>query len=454
MIENLIIGSLLQNEAYAREILPHVKEEYFTDEGCKLAFAVIQKHVAKYNRVPSKAALIVEINATPGDIKCKAAVEAVEIGLKEEIEEVDGWLRDQTEQFCKDRALYLALMESITIANDADGKKSRGAIIPILQDAIALTFDTDLGHDFIRDAADRYDFYHRKQERIPFDIELLNRITKGGLPKKTLTVIIGGTGVGKSLVMCHFAAANLLRGLNVLYITLEMAEERIAERIDANLLDMSVDDIMTLPQESYFKKIERVKGKTTGRLIIEEYPTTVGNVSHFRHLLNELKTKEKFTPDIIYVDYINICASSRLRLGPGVNSYAYIKAIAEELRGLAVEFEVPIVSATQTTRTGYTNTDPGLEDTAESFGLPHTVDLMLAIVADENMMKLGQLLFKQLKNRYSDPSQDRRFMVGVDRSKFRLYNVEQQAQEGLIDTETGEISNATKFNRSFFDGFS
>ena len=337
--------------------------------------------------------------------------------LEYEEETEDGWLVDQTEKFCQEKAVYNAIMSSIQILDDRTGKTSKGAIPQILSDALAVSFDTQIGHDFIEDADARYEFYHTKEVKIPFDLEYFNKITQGGLPKKTLNIALAGTGVGKSLFMCHCAAANMTEGRNVLYITLEMAEERIAERIDANLLDVTVDDLKMLPKEVYEKKINRLRAKTSGKLIVKEYPTACAGSANFRHLLNELKIKKNFVPDIIYIDYLNICMSSRIRNGANVNSYTLVKAIAEELRGLAVEFNVPIVSATQTTRSGYSSSDLGLEDTSESFGLPATADFMFGLQRSEEMDDLNQILVKQLKNRYSDPGVNRRFIVGVDRSK-------------------------------------
>jgi archaellum biogenesis ATPase FlaH len=375
------------------------------------------------------------------------------------------WLLDQTEKFCQDKAIYNAIMASIGILDDSSGKTSKGAIPQILTDALAVSFDTHIGHDFLEDADTRYDFYHRKEERIPFDIDFFNKITQGGLPKKTLNIALAGTGVGKSLFMCHCAAANLIKGYNVLYITLEMAEERIAERIDANLLDVTLDDLKLLPKDVYDKKIERVRGKTNHKLIVKEYPTACAGSANFRHLLNELKIKKNFMPDVIYIDYLNICMSSRIKHGANVNSYTLIKAIAEELRGLAVEFNVPIISATQTTRSGYSNSDVGLEDTSESFGLPATADFMFALIKQsEELADLNQIVVKQLKNRYGDPNLNSRFIVGVDRSKMRLYDVENSAQEDLLDgpvmdnTKFGNEDNErskpkSKFDRAKFAGF-
>ena len=343
------------------------------------------------------------------------------------------WLLDKTEEFCQEKAVYNAIMESIGIIDGRDKEKTKGAIPEILSKALSVSFDSSIGHDWIEDFQSRYEFYHKVEERIPFDLEYLNAITKGGLPSKTLTCILAGTGVGKSLAMCHFAANNLMDNKKVLYITMEMAEERISERIDANLLDCSLDDLKDLPFKLYEKKVERIRSKTEGKLIVKEYPTASAGAGHFRHLLNELRLKRNFVPDIIYIDYLNICASSRMKYGSNVNTYMMIKSIAEELRGLAVEKNVPIVTATQTTRGGYTNSDPGLEDTSESFGLPATTDLMFALVSSEELEALNQIMVKQLKNRFNDPTSNKRFVVGVDRGKMRLYDVEQSAQDELVN---------------------
>ncbi|NBV28685.1 DNA primase, partial [bacterium] len=368
------------------------------------------------------------------------------------------WLIDTAETFCKDKAVYNAIMQSIQILDASNkGTLDKGSIPTLLADALSVAFDNHIGHDFLDDADPRYEFYHKIEQRIPFDLDYLNRITKGGLPEKTLNIILAGTGVGKSLFMCHCAASNLTLGKNVLYITLEMAEERIAERIDANLLNIDLDKLVALPKESYLKKIERLRSNTTGKLIIKEYPTASANVSHFKHLLNELKLKKQFIPDIIYIDYLNICSSSRIKQGSNVNSYTYVKAIAEELRGLAVETKVPVISATQTTRGGYDNSDVSLTDTSESFGLPATADLMFALISTEELADLNQIMVKQLKNRYSDPTTNKRFVIGVDRAKMKLYDVEQLAQDGLMDN--GQVdkpafdSTPTSKKTSKFDNF-
>jgi replicative DNA helicase len=465
-IENAIFGNLVYNEEYARKCIPFLKEEYFSTQDQKALFRLIKGYVDKYNSFPTKEVMAIDLSNTEGISEdtfknCKELIN----GLTHDKDTKVDWLLDQTEKFCQDKAIYNAIMASIGILDDSFGKTSKGAIPQILSDALAVSFDTHIGHDFLEDADTRYDFYHRKEERIPFDIEFFNKITQGGLPKKTLNIALAGTGVGKSLFMCHCAAANLIKGYNVLYITLEMAEERIAERIDANLLDVTLDDLKLLPKDVYDKKIERIRGKTNHKLIIKEYPTACAGSANFRHLLNELKIKKNFMPDVIYIDYLNICMSSRIKHGANVNSYTLIKAIAEELRGLAVEFNVPIVSATQTTRSGYSNSDVGLEDTSESFGLPATADFMFALIKQsEELADLNQIVVKQLKNRYGDPNLNSRFIVGVDRSKMRLYDVENSAQADLMDgpvmdnTKFGNEDNErskpkSKFDRAKFAGF-
>jgi archaellum biogenesis ATPase FlaH len=465
-IENAIFGNLVYNEEYARKCIPFLKEEYFAPQDQKALFRLIKGYVDKYNAFPTKEVMAIDLANTEGISEdtfknCKELIN----GLTHEKSTKIDWLLDQTEKFCQDKAIYNAIMASIGILDDSTGKTSKGAIPQILSDALAVSFDTHIGHDFLEDSDSRYDFYHAKEVRIPFDLDYFNKITQGGIPRKTLNIALAGTGVGKSLFMCHCAAANLIKGFNVLYITLEMAEERIAERIDANLLDVTLDDLKLLPKEIYAKKIERIKGKTNHKLVIKEYPTACAGSANFRHLLNELKIKKNFIPDVIYIDYLNICMSSRIKHGANVNSYTLIKAIAEELRGLAVEFNVPIVSATQTTRSGYSSSDVGLEDTSESFGLPATADFMFALIKQsEEMADLNQIMVKQLKNRYGDPNLNSRFVVGVDRGKMRLYDVEQSAQEDIMDgpvmdnTKFGNEDNErskpkSKFDRSKFAGF-
>lgn len=465
-IERTILSSLLFNDEYNRKVIPFLKSEYFQDYNERVVFDLIDDYVRKYNSFPSVEALAIDLSNKEGlnEQTFKIAKEVIS-SLEHDSQTKLDWLLDQTEKFCQDKALYLAIMRSIQIMDEKNGSISKGSIPSILTDALGVSFDTHIGHDFLVDSNERYEFYHRKEKRVPFDLEFFNTITNGGLPNKTLNIALAGTGVGKSLFMCHCAAANLTKGLNVLYITLEMAEERIAERIDANLLDTAVDELELMPKQSYDTKINRLKEKYTGKLIIKEYPTACAGSANFRHLLNELRIKKNFEPDIIYIDYLNICLSSRIKHGANVNSYTLVKAIAEELRGLAVEYDVPIVSATQTTRSGYSNSDVGLEDTSESFGLPATADFMFALISSEELESLNQIMVKQLKNRYSDPGSNRRFIVGVDRSKMRLYDVDQSAQEGLVDDrpvmdkgkfmeeENERHKPRPKFDRSKFDGF-
>lgn len=454
MVEDLILSNLIYNEGYGRKVIPFLKVEYFANKLDKSVFGAMQHHIEQYNTFPNKTALLVELD----QLTTFSGDEMVDV--KKRVQDLEDqpanveWLVDQTEKFCKDKAIYNAIFSSIKILDDRTGKSTPGMIPSLLEEALAVSFDTHIGHDFIEDAQSRYDFYHRKEERIPFDIAYLNKITKGGLPRKTLNVILAGTGVGKSLFMCHCAASHMSMGKNVLYITMEMAEERIAERVDANLLNTPLDQLSLLPRDVYDKKIERIRESTLGKLIVKEYPTASAGSANFRHLLNELKLKKKFIPDIIYIDYLNICASSRMKQGANVNSYTYIKAIAEELRGLAVEFNVPIVSATQTTRSGFTNSDVGLEDTSESFGLPATVDFMVAMISTDELHELSQIMFKQLKNRYADPTFLKRFVVGVDKSKMKLYDVEQSAQQDVVDdTPVFDRGAEKKFSRDSFKGF-
>jgi archaellum biogenesis ATPase FlaH len=403
-------------------------------------FDEIQSYVNKYNTMPTKEALVIEIDKRVNltDDQHKKTIALVkEITIDPEVSDTK-WLIDATEDFCQEKAIYNGIMQSIQILDDKNKnnteKLDKGSIPKILADALSVSFDNHIGHDFIDDAETRYDFYHKVEKRIPFDLDYLNRITKGGLAEKSLNIVLAGTGVGKSLFMCHCAAANLTMGKNVLYITMEMAEERIAERIDANLMNVELDRLIGMPKETYLKKVETLREKTKGKLIIKEYPTASANVNHFSHLLNELKLKRQFIPDIIYIDYLNICSSARMKMGSSINSYTYIKAIAEELRGLAVEHKVPVVSATQTTRSGYTNSDVGLEDTSESFGLPATADLMFALISTEELAELNQIMVKQLKNRYSDPTTNKRFVIGVDRAKMKLYDAEESAQTNISDS--------------------
>jgi replicative DNA helicase len=434
MIESLILGSLLHNEDYTRKVLPFLKEDYFDSVEQKEVFKIIDDYMSSYNGIPTKDALKISIDESKkfNQDQYKSITDTIEQLSYDEANSLE-WLVDKTEKFCQDKAIYNAVRRSILVLDEKDKEIDKGGIPKLLQEALGVTFDNNIGHDFLENVDERYDFYHRKEDRIEFDIDLLNTVTKGGIPRKSLNIILAGTGVGKSLAMCHFAATNLMHGKNVLYITMEMAEERIAERIDANLLDSTIDDVNMMPKDVFEKRIARLKGKTGGKLIIKEYPTASAGSGHFRHLLGELKTKKNFAPDIIYIDYLNICMSSRLKGGQNINSYTYVKAIAEELRGLAVEFNLPIVSATQTTRSGYTNSDIGLEDTSESFGLPATADFMIALISTEELEQLNQIMVKQLKNRWGDPNANKRFVMGIDRAKMRFYNAESSAQEDIVD---------------------
>ena len=457
-LEHVIFNNLLNNESYARKTIPFLKSEYFHNRNDKVVFELIDSYVGKYNAFPTKEAMLVDLNNLDNISddqfnECKELVDSIP-NQSEHISKVE-WLMDQTEKFCQDKAIYNAIMQSIKIMDDKTGTTSKGSIPQLLSDALAESFDTSIGHDFIEDAQSRFEFYHRKEERLPFDIDYLNKITRGGLPRKTLNILLAGTGVGKTLAMCHFAASYMAAGKNVLYITMEMAEEKIAERIDANLLNVPLDELGTLPKESYDKKMARLKEKTVGRLIVKEYPTSTAGAANFRHLLNELKIKKNFVPDVIFIDYLNICMSSRIKQGANVNSYTYIKAIAEELRGLAVEFNVPVISATQTTRSGFDSSDVGLTDTSESFGLPATADFMVALIATDELKALNQIMIKQLKNRYSDPEMYKRFVVGVDRPRMRLYDAEQSAQEDIVDDSPvyDNTASGQKFGKEKFAGF-
>ena len=435
-VEKLILTNLLHNESYTRRVLPFLKKEYFHDMKDSILFEKINEFVHKYKGLPTKETIVLEIekDESIGQNLYNEILESIKVFDYEKKDEQ--WLIDNTEKFCQDKAIYNAIMDSIKIIDGQKVESNKSSIPTILSDALGVSFDNHIGHDFLNDAEERYEFYNKTEERIPFDIELLNNITKGGLPNKTLNVLLAGTGVGKTLAMCHFAASNLLDGKNVLYITLEMAEERIAERIDSNLLNIPMEELLEFPKKMYFDKIEELKKKTPGKLIIKEYPTASVSAAHFRHLINELKLKKNFKPDIVYVDYLNICSSSRMR-GQAVNTYSYVKAIAEELRGLAVEKNFPIISATQLTRTGFSSSDPGLEDTSESFALPATVDFMVALVSSEQLEELNQIQVKQLKNRYNDPTKNRKFVVGIDRSRMKLYNTD-AASQTLIEQKMEE----------------
>ena len=450
-VEFLILRNLLHNEEYVRKVIPFVKAEYFEDIKQKVIFEEISKFVGEYNQPATKEILCIEIEKR-NDINDSSFKEITDTvaALVDDPADFE-WLVNTTEKWCRDRAIYLALLESISLADGKDETQNRDAIPTILSDALSVSFDTHIGHDYLNDYEERYESYHRKEDKIEFDLEYFNKITKGGLPNKTLNIALAGTGVGKSLFMCHVASSTLLQGKNVLYITLEMAEEKIAERIDANLLNVAIQDITDLPKQMYETKVTNLAKKTQGTLIIKEYPTASAHSGHFKALLQELALKKSFRPDIIFIDYLNICASSRYRGNSTVNSYSYIKAIAEELRGLAVEANLPIVSATQTTRSGFGSSDVELTDTSESFGLPATADLMFALIYTEDLEGLNQILVKQLKNRYNDPTYNKRFVIGIDRAKMRLYDCEQSAQEDIIDNGQEEEYNDKKEKKAFTD---
>ena len=452
-VEFLILRNLLHNEEYVRKVIPFIKGEYFEDIKQKVIFEEISKFVGEYNQPATKEILCIEIEKRSdiNDSSFKDITDTV-AALENDPADFD-WLVNTTEKWCRDRAIYLALLESISLADGKDETQNRDAIPTILSDALSVSFDTHIGHDYLNDYEERYESYHRKEDKIEFDLEYFNKITKGGLPNKTLNIALAGTGVGKSLFMCHVASSTLLQGKNVLYITLEMAEEKIAERIDANLLNVAIQDIIDLPKQMYESKVTNLAQKTQGTLIIKEYPTAAAHSGHFKALLQELALKKSFRPDIIFIDYLNICASSRYRGNSTVNSYSYIKAIAEELRGLAVETNLPIVSATQTTRSGYGSSDVELTDTSESFGLPATADLMFALISTEDLEGLNQILVKQLKNRYNDPTIFKRFVVGIDRAKMRLYDCEQSAQEDIIDSGHEEEYNYKENTKKSFSDF-
>jgi replicative DNA helicase len=447
-IERTALSELISNENYARKVLPHMKVDYFSDRSERIVFEEIQKFVEKYNTLPNKTSIEIEID-TRRDLNeqdVKAVIDVVKSLEKDDDANLE-WLVETTEKFCKDKAVYNAIVEGIQIIDGKDKNRNVDAIPSILTDALAVGFDNSVGHDYLLDAESRFEFYHTVEEKIPFDLDFFNRITKGGLPPKTLNIALAGTGVGKSLFMCHMAANCMNQGKNVLYITMEMAEERIAERIDANLMNISMEDLHSLPKQMYDDKINKIIKNTTGQIVIKEYPTASAHSGHFRGLIKELAVKKSFRPDIIFIDYLNICASSRVKGAANVNSYMYIKSIAEELRGLAVETNVPIMSATQTTRSGYSNTDVGLEDTSESFGLPATADLMFALISSEELEERNQIAVKQLKNRYNDPTMNKRFVIGIDRAKMRLHDLEESEQDGLVDSNQKEDT----FNEPVFD---
>ena len=452
-IETTILRNLLFDEEYARKTIPFIQPDFFEEKGEKIIFEETTSFINKYDSCITVEALNIEVeNRT--DLTEEEVKNIVSINKEFTNTPVDSqWLLDTTEKWCRDRAIYLALMESIHIADGNDDKRNRDAIPTILSEALAVSFDNNIGHDYLQNYEDRYEYYHKTEDKIPFDLEYFDKITKGGLPNKTLNIALAGTGVGKSLFMCHHASSVLLQGRNVLYITMEMAEEKIAERIDANLLNVPIQQLVDLPRNMFDKKVNRLADKTQGTLIIKEYPTAAAHSGHFKALLNELALKKSFKPDIIFIDYLNICASSRYRTGTNVNSYSYIKAIAEELRGLAVETNVPIVSATQTTRSGYGSSDVDLTDTSESFGLPATADLMFALISTEELEALSQIMVKQLKNRYNDPTIHKRFIVGIDRAKMRIYDCEQKAQDDVLDSGTKEEYNEEKVPKKTFAEF-
>ena len=452
-VEFLILRSLLHNEEYLRKALPFLKDEYFEDEDQKVVYQEILSFTSEYNELPTKEVLSIEVEKRKdiNEDQFKKITHLIS-HLDDEPAEFD-WLLNTTEKWCRERAIYLALVESIGIADGQSKDKTPDAIPSILSDALAVSFDNHVGHDYLEDYLERYEAYNRKENRIPFDLEYFNKVTKGGLPNKTLNIALAGTGVGKSLFMCHMAASVLLQNKNVLYITMEMAEEKIAERIDANLLNVNIQEVAELPKQMFETKVNNLAKKTQGTLIIKEYPTASAHSGHFTSLLNELALKKSFRPDIIFIDYLNICASSRYRAGSNVNSYTTIKSIAEELRGLACEANVPIISATQTTRSGYGSSDVELTDTSESFGLPATADLMFALISTEELESLGQILVKQLKNRYNDANVYKRFVIGIDRAKMRLYDCEQSAQDDLLESKNDEEYNNEDKPKKSFEGF-
>ena len=434
-LEETIVNNLICNEEYSRKALPFLQLDYFTSDTEKQLYKIINAFVETYNKLPTKEVLGVSIEKLKGltEDQYKALTDRVET-LENLKSENSAWLLEETEKHCQDRAIYNAIMDSIQIIDNKKKDIGRGAIPELLSTALSVSFDTDIGHDFIENAADRYEYYHRTESKLPFDLELMNTITKGGLKRKTFNILMAATGIGKSLFMCHFAAANIAQGKNVLYITMEMSEEETAKRVDCNLLNISMDDLDLLPKETYIKKIEKMNTKVMGKLIIKEYPTSSAGSGHFRHLLNELKLKKNFEPDVVYIDYLNICSSARVKLGGSMNSYGYIKAIAEELRALAVEFNVPIVSATQYNRDGYGNSDVDLTNTSESMGITHTADLILALISTEELEDSKQIMIKQLKNRYNDLSAHRRFVVGIERSKMKLHDLDNSQQENVHES--------------------
>ena len=453
-IERTVLAQLVSNEEYTRKVLPFLKGDYFSDKSERIVFEEITKFVEKYNKIPTKTSLEIEVQSRKdlNEADFKSVISLVKSLQKDENVNFQ-WLVDTTEDFCKDKAIYNAIVEGIQIIDGTDKNRGPDAIPSILSDALAVGFDNRVGHDYLLDSDSRFDYYHTVEEKIPFDLEFFNKITKGGLPSKTLNIVLAGTGVGKSLFMCHVAANCLSQGKNVLYITLEMAEERIAERIDANLMNISMEDLHDLPKQMFDSKIEKIIKSTSGQLIVKEYPTASAHTSHFRGLIKELAIKKSFRPDIIFVDYLNICASSRFKGATSVNSYMYIKAIAEELRGLAVETNVPIMSATQTNRAGFVSSDIGLEDVSESFGLPATADFMFALISNEELDNLNQIAVKQLKNRYNDPTINKKFVIGIDRAKMRLTDVKITEQNDIVDSGQEEFGELVFDNTDFGEGW-
>jgi len=450
-LEQTILKNLVQNESFTRKVIPFLKEEYFSESDEKTVFIEVVSYFDKYTKPPTVEALLINLdnNSSLNDAVLSQAKTIVDSISKDSEDTPTDWLVEETEKWCQDRAIYIAVMDSIEVI-DKKSQRSTGEIPDLLKEALSVSFDTNIGHDFIENSDERFEFYHTEEEKLPFDLEYFNKVTKGGLPNKTLNICLAGTGVGKSLFMCHMASANLLMNKNVLYITLEMSEERIAERIDANTLNIPMSDLPDLSKKQFDTKIDKIRQKTKGKLIVKEYPTASAHVGHFRHLLQELNIKKDFKPDMIYIDYLNICSSARVKPGSGANSYTLVKSIAEELRGLAVEFDVPIMSATQTTRAGYGSTDVELTDTSESFGLPATADFMFALITSEELEELDQMVVKQLKNRYNDPTVFKRFVIGVDRSRMKLYDCEQEAQEELIDSAVND--DTPVFDRGRNDG--
>ena len=448
-LEQTILKNLVQNEPFTRKVIPFLKEEYFSESDEKTVFNEVVSYFDKYTKPPTVEALLINLdnNSSLNDAVLSQAKTIVDSISKDSEDTPTDWLVEETEKWCQDRAIYIAVMDSIEVI-DKKSQRSTGEIPDLLKEALSVSFDTNIGHDFIENSDERFEFYHTEEEKLPFDLEYFNKVTKGGLPNKTLNICLAGTGVGKSLFMCHMASSHLMMNKNVLYITLEMSEEKIAERIDANVLNIPIQDLADVTKTQFGKKVDKLKGKTTGKLIIKEYPTASAHTGHFKNLISELALKKSFKPDIVFIDYLNICSSARFKAGANVNSYTYIKSIAEELRGLAVENDFPIFSATQTTRGGFVSSDVGLEDTSESFGLPATADFMFALISSEELEEKNQIMVKQLKNRYNDPTVNRKFILGVDRSKMKFYDVEQSAQEDIVESgQSDALSTNNKFKK-------